>query len=93
MSKQEEQSRRKRGNEKEPKKELSDVITFFILFTQVYPAVTLVGYVSGFMDVQLTKIASDSMSAGLDIVLLTVAVLCAVVGPGASIFAKDFLEK
>lgn len=94
MSRNDEGSRRNRkASNKEEKRELPEVVQFFILFTQVYPALVLLMYVSGFMDVQLSKLSSDSMSAGLDVVLLTIAALCALVGPGASIFAVKYLEK
>ena len=86
-------SRRQMAQEEgEKKKRLPDLAGFFILFTQIYPSIVLLGYISGFMDVQLDKLASDSISAGLDIVLLTVACICAVIGPFASWFAKKYLE-
>lgn len=89
----ERKSRRHQDKEGEvKKKKLPELASYFVVFTQTYPTLILLGYVSGFMDVQLSKISSGSLSATLDIVLLTFAATCAVIGPFVSFFALRYME-
>ena len=81
------------GSDESEESQLPDAVGFFILFTQIFPTIILLGYVTGFMDVQLSKLSSGSVSAGTDIVLVTTACICAVVGPFVSYFAKKYMEK